>query len=495
MANVFVTGSNGFIGSHLIAYLLARGDRVTGLVRHGSDLRSLSPLFEAYPDQLRLVVGDLRDPDSLGAGLADAELIFHLGAVLLGTSEEEFRETNVDGTRNLLEAVQRLSNGRLRRLVYTSSLAAAGPAPTPAPIDETVSPHPVSWYGQTKLGGEDQVRRVSQQGLPTTIVRLAPVYGEREYLLARPTFPVVRMGIMPQIGVPDPVLSFVYVGDVVRGIVAAAESAATVGNLYFLADPRPYPSREVLTAIADGFGSRLRIPIVVPSQSLLVLGPIAEWIHLMTGEKPLATRDKAREGQYPYWTCSPELARQTFGWQSEVSLEKGMAQTVRYWLEEQAIADRAADAESFSDRATKTMSVSILAGLIEAAIDLPFGGIDLSGLARALGMRASSWWLSFVAIVSVFGVLMGAIALWTSRLSTLQQFLGGAVIGAGLELANQLRLHWWTWSPSTFGRLRGPWLPALVLGLPAGLYPILINRIVRMLYHGKPPFPPDRALP
>jgi hypothetical protein len=60
--------------------------------------------------------------------------------------------------------------------------------------------------------------------------------------------------------------------------------------------------------------------------------------------------------------------------------------------------------------------------------------------------------------------------------------VGGAAIGAGLELINQLWLHWWTWNPITFGRIPGPWLPALLLGVPAGLYPILINTVVNFLY-------------
>src|SRR5438128_1535254 len=107
MTRVLVTGASGFIGGHLIAYLLQRGDEVVGLVRSTSDLSGLAPLFEGYGRNLRLVVGDLRDPASLPAGLTDVDYVYHLGAVLMGTSRAEFQATNVEGTEHLLAAVRK----------------------------------------------------------------------------------------------------------------------------------------------------------------------------------------------------------------------------------------------------------------------------------------------------------------------------------------------------------------------------------------------------
>jgi dihydroflavonol-4-reductase len=485
MATAFVTGANGFIGPHLIAYLLERGDAVVGMVRRTSDLTALAPLFEKHGARLRLVVGDLRDSDSLGPSLDDVDYVFHLGAVLLGTSEAEFRQANVVGTRNLLMAIQHGPHARLKRFLFTSSQAAAGPSPSPEPIDETVPPHPVSWYGETKRDAERVVHEYATHGLPTTIVRMSGVYGEREQLLARPMFPAVQMGLKPQIGNTDPWLSLVYVGDVVRGIVAAAEHSDTLGQTFFLTNPRPYQSSDVLTAIADAFDTVIRLPVTVPVIALEVAARVAEWSDLFTGDKPIATVDKVREAHYQYWTCSPDLARRTFGWVAEVPLKEGMGRTVRYWQAAQERARQAALDGPADQRAIKTYTIALGAGLVEAGLDLAFGGLDMDRLAQLLGFKKAPWWLTAGAIIALFGGLMGAVANRTARGRQIDQFVGGAAVGAGLELANQLVLHWWDWSPTSFGRVPGPWLKALALGGPAGLYPLAINAIVNALHRDR----------
>src|SRR3954469_21360075 len=106
MATAFVTGANGFIGRHLLALLLSRGDSVVGLVRTTSDTSALAASFDEHGDRLRLILGDLRDPPSLTGALDNADYIFHLGAVLLGARESDFREAIVDGTANLLASVE-----------------------------------------------------------------------------------------------------------------------------------------------------------------------------------------------------------------------------------------------------------------------------------------------------------------------------------------------------------------------------------------------------
>src|SRR5438067_2535439 len=98
MANVFVTGTNGFIGSHLVEHLLARGHSITGMVRPTSDVRSIAPLFRKYGSRLKLVLGDVRDREALPPLVEGAEFVYHLGAVLMGTTEKDFHDTNVQGT-------------------------------------------------------------------------------------------------------------------------------------------------------------------------------------------------------------------------------------------------------------------------------------------------------------------------------------------------------------------------------------------------------------
>lgn len=470
MARVFVTGANGFIGRHLLEFLLARGDSVVGLVRRTSDVGPLAGAFERHGERLRLVVGDLREPASLRAGLEDdVEYVFHLGAVLLGTDEEAFRDSIVSGTANLLEAVQDRQLGRLRRFVLASSLAAAGPSGDGTPLTEQDTPHPVSWYGTAKRDAEALVRERAG-GVPFTIVRPVAVYGEGELELARGTFPIVRAGFQPRIGLGQSRASWVYVGDVVRGMVAAAESETAQGRTYFLADPQPYGTGELGTAIADAMGKRMRLPLITPLLALRAGAVVSEWTHKFTRSRPSVTRDKVRELGQKGWIGSPAAAKQDFGWEAEVPLGEGIARQVRDW-EAKRQAVRELRGLPRRDRAVMTYTLAVIVGIVLES---------LAWLGR--WYQFTPPWLIFVVIFVVIGGLMGTVAYTTYRWPVWGQFLAGAAVGVGAELLNVWLLHAWTFNPDSFGLIPGDVLRAIVFGLPAGLMPVGVSAIMRSLY-------------
>ncbi len=469
MARALVTGANGFIGSHLVEYLLEQGHEVIALVRTTSDTRSLEPAFRIHPERLRVVLGDLREPGSLAAAVAGVDVVYHLGAVLMGTSRREFRETNVEGTRNLLDAVARRGDGGVTRVLFTSSQAAAGPAADATPIDETREPRPVSWYGESKRDAEGIVREHGARGLPVTIVRPVAVYGEREREISGGTFPAVRLGLMPRVGLRSKVASFIYVGDVVRGIVAAAESPTTLGKTYFLGDPEPYRATDVVRTVADAMGQRIRLPVIVPHFVLWFGAVLSETLHHFTRARPKLTRDKVREMRHRWWGASPAAAARDFGWSATTELLDGMRRAIEDWRRRRAepkITD-----EPARDRAIKTYALAL--GL----------GVIVEGLAF-LGewYRFDPWWIVLVVLFGVFGGVVGSITYFAARLSYLWQFILVALVGIGAELANDLALHLWEFDPAGLGRIPGPWLRALALGLPAGLAPILLNSTLRALY-------------
>jgi len=478
---VLVTGANGFIGSHLIELLLQHGAHVTAMVRASSDLTTIAPLATRYNTSLRLAIADLRNPATLQID-PDVEVIYHLGAVLMSAERSDFFDTNAGGTRYLLEAIVQANPTRLRRFVYASSQAAAGPSPTEDPLDETAPLNPVSWYGESKRDAEAIVHGFEKRGIPVTIVRPVGVYGERETLLANSTFPVVRAGFLPQIGFGPHLAGFVYIGDLVRALYEIPQREQTLGRTYFLSNPKSYRPLEVMRAIAESMHTLARIPIVVPVTLLKLAAPLVEAASNLSGTKPVLTRDKVREVKQRFWAATPEAAHRDFGWVAKFSLEEGMVRTMQYRAEQDRKALEFGIHQSLHDRALKTFSIAGLAALAEALIDLPFGGVTLDGFAHAIGLPSAPWWLTAGAIFLVFGVVMGFIALWTAGHGKAAQFLAGAAGGAGLELANQLALHWWTWSPTGFGRIPGPWPIALALGIPAGLYPLVIDAVVGMMY-------------
>jgi nucleoside-diphosphate-sugar epimerase len=317
--NVFVTGGTGFVGAHLVQALQARGDRVTCLVRR-----------PALADRLgwrdvRIVRGDLDDPQALREGCAEADVVFHVAGKIVARDALEFMATNRDGTANVLEAAQERG---VTRFVLVSSLAAAGPTVPGRPIDEQRPPAPVTDYGRSKLAAEVLVRAMP---FPWTIVRPPVVYGEWD----RGTltiFQLARRPVMPVFGDGSQELSVIHADDLAQALIAAGTTPATAGRVYFAAHPATTTSRELALACGRALGTTPRIVPVPAFVARGVLWTVGSLAHL-AGRATLLSADKANEYLAPAWTCRPDALMRDGNWQATIDLESGLRRTAAWYRE------------------------------------------------------------------------------------------------------------------------------------------------------------------
>jgi dihydroflavonol-4-reductase len=319
--NVLVTGATGFVGSNLVKALSQKGYSVTCLVRKTSNTQELQT------ESVRLVFGDLDDAMAIREAGHSIHTVYHLAGAIKAANRRQYFQTNQLGTRCLLETLAEVNPG-LNRFVFVSSLAAAGPSMIGKNRTEEQEPNPISWYGESKLAGEQEVLRF-REIFPVTILRPSAVYGpgDRETLLI---YRMIRRGCLFTPGRHQRHFSLIHVDDLAAGIIRANEQAVPSGEIYFLSRPETYIWEEVGRAIARALGKHYR-QIALPRSIAEAAGVVGDYWMKATGWPASVNSQKVKELLEPYWICDSSKAQRHLGFSPNIHLEDGIQQTARWY--------------------------------------------------------------------------------------------------------------------------------------------------------------------
>jgi UDP-glucose 4-epimerase len=300
---VLVTGGSGFIGSHLVRALLARGDQVRVLDNLSTgNRRNLSGL----EDDIEVVEGELRSYERVHHAMREIELVFHEGALpSVPRSVQDPLTTsavNVEGTLNVLLAAR---DHGARRVVFASSSSVYGRQET-LPLVETASPDPISPYGVAKLAAERYCVSFSRvYPIETVALRYFNVFGPRqdplsEYAAVVPKF-ITRLAAgepVPVFGDGEQRRDFTFVANVVGANLAAGEAPDGNGRAFNVATGRSTSVNELVAMIGSAVGREPRIDYF-----------------------------PARAGDITTSWADISAAREALGWEPSVDLQEGLRQT------------------------------------------------------------------------------------------------------------------------------------------------------------------------
>ncbi|MGA2740217.1 MAG: NAD-dependent epimerase/dehydratase family protein [Bryobacteraceae bacterium] len=317
---ILVTGATGFIGSHLVDRLVSQGRALRCLVRRSTTAGSLPPAVE-------LAHGDLETGAGLTEALRNVETVIHLAGVTKARTAADYDHGNAVATENLVRTA-----AHVERFVHVSSLAAAGPSPADRPLSEWDGPRPVSHYGRSKLAGEQAVLN-SALCDRAIIVRPPVVYGPRDRDVLQVLRTVAR-GWMVQIGAAPRRFSHIYVGDLVDGLIAAADypGTRTGGEVFYMANAAPVTWDE-FGKTAGRLMARTVRTVAIPEGAAYVLGMCAEWQSGLTGKAGILSRDKVREACCTGWVCDPGRACRELGFRAVTTLADGLRRTLDWYKE------------------------------------------------------------------------------------------------------------------------------------------------------------------
>ena len=308
MRTALVTGAAGFIGSHLVDELLDRGYRVRGLDTLQSGART--NLDSAWKrESFEFVEGDIRDEELVARAVTDVDAVFHLAADISvqGSIETPSRTTGINcgGTATMLEAAR---DGGVREFVLASSAAVYGSTHS-LPVHEDDSLDPESPYGLSKRYGEQLASQVDERsGMDCVSMRFFNVFGPRqdpggEYAAVIPAFIDRLLDGQPPViyGDGEQSRDFVYVEDVVEGLIAAADSRTD------------YPVLNL------GCGRRITI------------NELANRLIDIVGTAVEPEYGPAREGEVRHSEADISRARSELDFEPVVSFENGLERTVAYF--------------------------------------------------------------------------------------------------------------------------------------------------------------------
>lgn len=306
-----VTGSDGFIGSHLVEELVKGGFDVKAFVLYNSfsNWGWIDTLPKDILNSIEVFAGDVRDANSVRTAMKDTEAVMHLAALIAipysYCAPDAYVDTNIKGTLNVLQAAKEQGN---KRVLVTSTSEVYGTAQY-VPIDEKHPHQGQSPYSATKIGADSLAEAFYRCfNLPVTIVRPFNTFGPRQS--ARAVIPTIITQLLSgnteiKLGSLEPTRDFNYVKDTVNGFIEIFKSDKTIGQVINIATQREISIGELANELIKQIN--LEAKIVCDTQRL-----------------------RPQKSEVERLLGSNEKIRELTAWQPRYTFEEGIAETISF---------------------------------------------------------------------------------------------------------------------------------------------------------------------
>lgn len=314
-----VTGSTGFIGSHLVEALIHEGHEVSCFVRPQSSTHWIKK------QKVTLASGDYEDPSSLNRAVSGVDVVFHVGACIQAPDWNTYFCANTTCTANLLQACVEVNPG-LRRFVFVSSISAGGPSEPGVLKKESDPDQPVNMYGRSKLLAEEAVREYENQ-LPVVIIRPPNVLGLRQKELTF-VLQLIKKRIIPLFGGRRRRTSIIFVQDLVRAMILTAVDDRAIANTYYVTDNQTYSWRDMLMCLARELGI-LPWVLKIPYPVLYAVALVLEGISKILRSEPAISRESLRMTRQYDWIYDSAKIERELGFRPNILFKEGIGQIVK----------------------------------------------------------------------------------------------------------------------------------------------------------------------
>lgn len=321
--NVLITGGTGFIGSRLALKCLDRGDNVRILAKENTDAeRENRKVVEAIGAQI--ISGSVTDRNKVAESVYGIDVVYHLAATQheMNIPDQVFRDVNVNGTKNILEASVEAG---VKRFVHGSTIGVYGAMS--GILDENSPCNPENIYGITKLEGEKLV--LSYRGkIPVISIRISEVYGPGDRRLLK-LFKGIKKKIFFVIGSGNNFHHLIYVDDLIKGFFLAAENEKATGEVILLSGKNPVTTTEMVETIAGELG--VKPPkFKVPLFPFMFAATIMELILRPLGIQPPLHRRRMDFFRKSF-SFSPEKAQEILGFEADYNFRDGVIETIKWY--------------------------------------------------------------------------------------------------------------------------------------------------------------------
>ena len=329
MKSILITGAGGFIGGFLVEEALKRGYDTWAAVRSTTSREFLKD------ERIHFIELDYDEQENLEKTLNDHkakwgrwDYIVHNLGVTKSTNYLDFERVNHGYLRALVDALQ--DTGMVPDVfLMMSSLSVMGPGDEKnyTPIKSTDVPMPNSFYGVSKLKAETYLQSV--EGFPYTIFRCTGVYGphEKDYYLMIKS---IKRGFDFSVGFEKQMLTFIYVKDLVTGVMDALEQGP-LHKAYFISENRAYTQQEFRRIVCEELGKKFVIPVTCPLWVVKMVCNIAEWIGKVTMKPSTLNRDKFKILKQRNWQCDTSEAQRDFNFNPKYPLREGIREAIAWY--------------------------------------------------------------------------------------------------------------------------------------------------------------------